>query len=745
MQVNAPAVRRLITGIGLFLLIARAAMTQPADVPPAVEKFDFFLRHELRNDGYHGLIARIPLEDAPATLDRLQAETGRRYNVVIHGDAAALDDLGTHVNSRHEGFATARLTAYELAVLGGDPRVARIEKGGTAGLALDRSLRSIRVDEVHGGAVYNVPYRGRGTIIGIIDTGIDAFHPDFRDPGDPNRSRVVSIWDVELEPIGTELPPEGFDYGVEYTRDAIERDLSGATHGAVRSPDADGHGTHVAGIAGGNGGASNGRFTGAAPDAEFIIVSFPGGRFGTAQQIDAMNYIFTRAAELGKPAVVNMSLGGHGGSHDGTAAHEMAIDFHAGFPGRAVVVASGNSGSDEIHHTATLPPGGSEDFTLSVPAYTPGTEDDEHVRLFIWYESPDPLEVTVSSPGEYTVTAASGDSAGVDGTDGLIVVDSFEDFINPLGARLFFVELAEGSLAPAASGNWNIGIVNRSSSRETQFNAWIISSTVDDFPNTAFFDPSSGRRYTVSLPGTAAGAVTVGAYVTRNQWIDRFGSSWGLIGNPPLGTLVDFSGGGPTRDGRMKPDITAPGTAIAAPLSSNASFPNALLHSEDGYAFLTGTSMATPHITGVAALLFEANPTLTGLEIADAIRQSGRGDGLTGGIPNFDWGYGKADARAAFDFIEILHGTPEEFHLLQNYPNPFNSATTILFTVPQPTFGRLTVYDILGRKVRTLFEGQLDARIHSVQFDGSDLSSGVYLYYLEADRHREAKKMLLLR
>lgn len=707
-----------------------------------VSKFDPFLQKELKRSGDITLLRHAQPGVPSQALSKLLEKDEPFYNVIFHGDDRAFDELGIRFNTRLPGIATARVSLYDLLKAGYHPGIRQIEIGGEMTVNLDRSVRRINAHRVHEGEIMNVPFRGRDVIIGIIDTGIDFFHPDFRDTLHTNVSRVLSIWDVRLDPEGDERHPEGFDYGVEYSRDAIEHELRGETQGAIRSIDANGHGTHVAGIAGGNGMKSNGKFTGVAPEAEFVIVSFTDGRFFPAEVVDAINYIFTKAEELGRPAVVNLSIGGHGGAHDGTAGHEQVITFFSQKSGRAIAIAAGNSGDKEIHYGQSLAPRDESAFNLHIPDYTPDlVNNDNYVFQYVWYESTDIFELTVTSPSGFEVSAQSGDSVLVATPDGAIELDTFDNFANQKNARVFFINIHTSSTQiPPSSGDWEIKVRNMSGVSSGKYNAWIISSSMDN----PVLQPNTGREYTVTIPGTAVGALTVGSFVSRREWTARNGNRFESPGAVFL-HLTSFSGGGPTRDERLKPNITAPGLMIGAPESNAASFPEPLLLPENGYTLLAGTSMAAPHMAGVAAIIFEANPDLTGTEVIEIVEQSGQSDGYTGVIPNNDWGFGKADAVEMFDHFVVTHGIPEEFFLYQNFPNPFNTATSIRFTIPESTHGKLAVYDILGREVNVLIEGELEPRIYTVTFNAAGLSSGVYFYRLETDAFTNVHKMILLR
>jgi len=739
----------LIVWLCFILLLFNMPVSGQTD---GLEKFDPFLQRDLKARDHFELIQRAEPGVPSPELAKVQAEVEQYYNVIFHGNDAALDDLGVRYNTRLDGIATARVTLHDLLKARHHSGIYTIERGGVMTTTLDRSIRRINADRVHDGEILNVPYQGRGVVIGIIDTGLDIFHPDFRDPLDDGFSRVLSMWDVRLDPEGGESHPDGFDYGVEYTRDDINRELRGETQDAIRSKDVNGHGTHVAGIAGGNGEQSFGRFKGVAPKAELVIVSFTDGSFFPAEVVDAMSYIFNKADELGMPAVVNLSIGGHGGAHDGTGGHEQAIAQYSQHSGRAISVAAGNSGANDIHYGSSLAASEVTEFTLQIPSYDPDPSDDDYVFKMLWYESDESIEVTVTSPNGHSASAASGDSVYVVTPDGSIELDTANDFMNQKNARLFIIdihtaELLDGTpaIVPPASGGWNISVRNVSDATSATFNSWIVSQSMD-WP---WLDPSTGRDYTVTMPGTSEGAITAGSFVSRNQWTARDGSTYSLVGQPALGSLSSFSGGGPTRDGRIKPDITLPGqivgSAESGPALDAGNYQSALLLQEPRYVLLQGTSMATPHMAGVAALIFEANPTLTGREIMEIMHESGQSDSNTGNVPNNAWGFGKADAFEMFNFFDPTEGIPDEFYLYQNYPNPFNQVTRIRFTIPEPTYGKLAVYDILGRQVDVIIEGDLEPRVYFESFDGSNFSSGVYFYRLETSIFTEVKRMILLR
>jgi subtilisin family serine protease len=461
------------------------------------------------------------------------------------------------------------------------------------------------------------PNRGAGVIVGVIDTGIDFEHECFRDSA--GGSRILAIWDQNATPLATENHPNGFNFGVEYKKSDIDAAIAGMR--TIQHRDSDGHGTHVAGIAAGNGlVAGNGQpastFVGVAPDADIVVVA---GRAGEAvgdstATLDAVSYLLRTAEDLGKPIVINISLGDNLGPHDGTSLLERAIDNYLGKPGRAVVKSAGNARAHDIHAAGRIASAGTTvDVAFEVPAI-----DSTPDILDIWYSGSDDFLVAVIPPtgaGTALLSLGKHPMTQLPNGNAVKVVSFGRDPFN--GDRRITVTIAPGTQFTLEPGIWTLRLQGVTVV-DGSFHAWIQR---DDRSMPKFVGPLVDPRFTITIPGTASKVVTVGAFVCKAG------------GTGTMSDLAPFSSIGPTRDHRQKPELTAPGEVITSVRRGSAGTPNR-------YRSDRGTSMAAPHVTGAMALLLEHNPTLTCTELEAALTCAT--DAFTGTPqPTPEWGRGK--------------------------------------------------------------------------------------------------------
>jgi subtilisin family serine protease len=444
---------------------------------------------------------------------------------------------------------------------------------------------------------------GAGVVIGIVDSGIDASHPAFR-------GRIHSIWDQLL-------PGPGAREG------AIGAVLSGAN--LQSSIDESGHGTHVAGIAAGK----HVRYGGVAPDATLVIVKT---RRSTAQVAEGLRYVFRVAAELGRPAVVNLSLGGHGDAHDGSDPLSKAIDEETG-PGRIVCAAAGNDGKEGIHARRTIEPGSTVGIRFRVPP-----SSAHIVVLNGWYAGTAALEFALRSPSdvqtEWQGTIASGDPLRTYETPrtrvNLVTRDS-----NPSnGDRSVRAELlAERAGEGVTPGVWQM-FVRNAGSESARLDVWI---TDGGGQYAGFSGTSVDDTCLIGTPGAAARAITVGSYTTRVEWQDAKGGVHRI--GLALDDISDFSSCGPLRNGAEKPDLVAPGAMIVSSRSATADSDPYVQVGVDCLV-MQGTSMATPFVTGITALLLQRNPRMTPEEVKAELKRRCQIPGKPAGAYDGRWGFG---------------------------------------------------------------------------------------------------------
>ena len=407
---------------------------------------------------------------------------------------------------------------------------------------------------------------GKGVLVGIVDAGVNFFHPDFRN--EDGSSRILYLWDQSIP--GN--PPKGYTKGTEYTKEEIDKALAlGETEGRrlVPSRDVSGHGTAVLGIAAGNGTVSEGVNRGVAYESDLLVVkmgnagenSFP----RTTELMEGIDYLIRQAVRMGRPIAINISFGNNYGSHQGDSLLETYISNVANVGRSVICVGSGNNGNDRIHTAGRLQQGQSEIVEMSIGAY------ETTLNLQLWKAYADEIEIFLETPdgenlpvlseriGTQRYRAGETELRVYYGKPGPFQVtqEIYVDFL-PTGTYL-------------TSGIWKIHLQGRRI-REGNYNLWLPGGNVLN-PVTGFYRPVAAE--TLTIPSTASKVITVGAYDSR------------------LNAFADFSGRGGENLPYPKPDLVAPGVDILAPSAGG------------GYTGVTGTSFATPFVTGAAALMME--------------------------------------------------------------------------------------------------------------------------------------------
>ena len=615
---------------------------------------------------------KITILPSPYGFDsKISKKSGKlKYGCVIYTkEPDFLVRNGIEVQSILPNFVTALVSIDELKMLEKSNEVKFIESPDSVELNNDIAVASSGASLLHAGAINNTSYKGKGIIVGVYDSGIDWKHPDFRDPVDQTKSRILSIWDQTITATGTEVTPAGFTYGVEYTQAQINDEIDGTPASFVREADTNGHGTHVAGTAAGNGMAlATRKHSGMAPEADIVIVKGGNGSFPTTNTVDALTY-FTNIANLyNRPVVVNMSIGGQFGPHDGTRPHEVAVDnFTNSGTGRVVVISAGNDNGNNTHKRDILNPAASATTSFVVPTNTTATDFFSY-RLYV----NDATDVTAvaTAPGGENVTANAGQSNNLNVIGGAFTLNLSNMIDAANGDRYVEIYLQRnGTNTTDVAGTWTLNITNNGAANITT-DGWLY------YRNAAVSTTSLTGGDSISLvgsPGNANNAITAASYVGRLGWFStNTGTSGGYI---TTGATQDgistFSANGPRRDGVQKPDIAASGQNMISAMSTGTLAATST-DNIDGtyYRKNQGTSMSAPVVTGAVALLLQVKPSLTFAEIKTAIRNNAQTDVSTGAVPNTVWGYGKLDVyKAAGSILECT--VPNRKTYL--YENPYTS------------------------------------------------------------------------
>ena len=550
------------------------------------------------------------------------------------GDLRPLQALGVKVRTQLGSIITANIPFDAVDRIADLPGLKYVQPAMRFYPMLDMSVPNTRANLVRSGVAPEwTGYTGKGVIIGSIDTGIDANHQDFKDPA--GMSRVLYVWDQSTGTGGSNHPA-GYSYGTEWTKAQVDAGQYTLHDG--------GHGTGVMGIAAGDGSATgNGwpayRYVGMAPEADIMAVK---STLYDDAIIDGMNYIKNKASALGKPCVINLSIGSQMGAHDGTSAIERAIDQISG-QGVVVCTASGNSGtSDTTHyihaqwstpsHNSQVTAGLNVTATRANPFY-----------MDLWYRGDDSIDITLTSPNGYRITKATGSTTGgyFSTPDGGIWIDNAPGGANPYNNDRECMVFVQNALA----GAWTLTAKGQTINSGGTCNAYI-----ESFQNV-YWSSYGTNLGSVTIPGTSSSVITVGGYYTKTQWNNVDGTP--RSGGGSTGAFFNTSGEGPTRDGRQKPDMCVPSIAIATALSATTTTDPAYLVEDGVHRIQSGTSFAVPHMSGGAALLLQRDPTATATEIKSYLMSTARADSFTGAVPNTRWGVGKLDVQAAMSLTPM--------------------------------------------------------------------------------------------
>lgn len=651
------------------------------------------------------------------TIKTSAGKTEELYSCTIYtNNANALKQKGIKIQSVYPKFVTALVSIEDLEKLQTAKEVNYIESPESLSLHNDIAVGASGASLLHAGMINNTPLKGKGIIVGVYDSGIDWDHPDFRDPVDPTKSRILRIWDQTLTPTATEASPSGFSYGVEYTQAQINGELNGTATGVVREADTNGHGTHVAGTAAGNGAAlTTKKYMGMAPEADIVIVKGGNGSFSTTNTIDSFTYFKNIADQLKRPIVLNYSIGGQSGPHDGTRPHELAADsFVNSGKGRLVVISAGNDNGTNWHKRLNLAPGETQTITFNSTASTTATD----LFAFRLYANDNTaITATATAPGGEFLTAVPGDDivTNVIGNSLSMYLENDIEAINGDRYVDYYIK-RNGTNAQSTEGAWTLSITNNGASAIV-IDGWLY------YRNTSVTTTVAGgdNNMLVGSPGNATDVITAASYVGRIGWYSNStapgGYSYSAAGGTTQDAISTYSAIGPRRDGVQKPDIAAVGQAVISAMSTGTLATNdSDIIDATYYRKNQGTSMSAPVITGALALMLQAKPNIDYAEAKTALYNTAQTDISTGAVPNNTWGFGKLDIFRAVSSLTECNTQERKTYL---YETPYISSAD----------GGVSIAS--GTKVAVKFTPDITGKLGGIYFATSSTYNTITSFSIE--------------
>lgn len=531
----------------------------------------------------------------------------RTWEVIIKysGTLGQVREIAESVVELSNEFAIVTVREDRLEALAGIEAVEYIEKPKRLFFQVENGRRVSCMTSVQ---IRPPKLYGTGVLVAIIDSGIDYANLDFRNAD--GTTRIYALWDQTIP--GN--PPEGYVQGTEYTQEKINEALQQENRTErmkiVPSEDRSGHGTAVAGIAAGNGRGSKGaRYQGVASESGILVVKLGTPREEgfprTTELMQAIDYVVKKAQRAGRPVAINISFGNTYGSHTGTSLLERFIADIANLWKSVICIGMGNEGASAGHTAGILKENMEERIPLAVQM------KETAINVQIWKSYHDIVDISLISPAGVQI----GPIPEVIGTQRFVVGDTeillYYGEPSPfhVSQEIFIEFLPKNSYI--TPGIWQFVLTPRKIVTG-EYDLWLPSENVLN-RGTAFRYPT--ERGTLTIPSTSQRVISVGAYDSLTF------------------AYADFSGRGGL-EGESKPDLVAPGVDITAPTPSGI------------YQTFTGTSFATPFVSGAAALMMEwgivrgNDPYLYGEKVKAYLRRGARPlPGFTE-YPNPQVGYG---------------------------------------------------------------------------------------------------------
>lgn len=681
----------------------------------AMENNEYLQKFNLRREGNRLCVGVV-------------AKVGQRFV------AEELRVQGIYVGSRVADIVSMRVPVDKLSVLESNPEILQYDVARPVYPLLDQSRFCTRVDSVQQGIDLPQGFTGKDVLIGVTDWGFDFTNPNFYDTLRRDY-RIYKVWD-QFKQSGP--APADFGYGTEFSTKQALLDAKCDTPGVYYYST---HGTHVSGIAAGCGAGT--KYVGMAPEAQLMFVSF---LLNEAGALDAFAWLKDQAREANKRLVVNMSWGMYAfGANDGTSLMSQAINSYAD-SGVVFVSSAGNNGDVNFHLMKvfdTLPD------TLRTIVGFDGAGVGEGIsawgniggrfKMQFAFSSGD--SIFVKTPAfETNQPVFYLDTIMVIGNDTIGYNVAMESSNVNNGRPYAFVNIRRSAykvhmFVTAQQGDtvhfWNVyNKENHAGNTGVPF----VSDSRDGYVG-------GDRKYGLSEPTIADKCITVAAHRSDHVAVRDTVTTY------YPGNIASFSSIGPTMTNPSKPEISAPGVSVVSSTNSytadqitsvqSVMFRSRFYH----FAALSGTSMASPTVTGIVALILQANPGLTVDQVRQIIIETARTDNVTGNLNgncSTRWGYGKIDAYAAVKKALETVALQEPDALsdkLMVYPNPAKGMVTVRSGLEG--LQQVMVYSLDGRLLIN------KALSNDGYLDVSGLNTGIYVVRVKADNVVKTAKLVV--
>ncbi len=624
-----------------------------------------------------------------------------------------------------------RIRIDKLDKIANLPQISHLELAGKIKPDLYKVTYDTRVDSVHNGWGLAQGYSGKNVIIGVQDWGFDYTHPMFYDTLLQN-NRILAAWD-QFKHAGP--TPTGYNYGTEY---ATVNDLLTAECDTSNQYNHSTHGTHVSGIAGGSGAGVYSK--GMAFENQFLFNTLI---IDEAAAVDGWNWMYSKAQAAGKRLVVNMSWGlYHFSGNDGTSLLSQAIEELTDL-GVLFVSSAGNNGSVNFHFQKEF---NNDSIRSKVQFYDYALHDSMWGQSLHGWGTPGfdfDVKIQVYSTATNLVAETPYYSTSMNGYDeGYLLISPTDTVWYNIVAQSAFPSNGKPMVRFRVKNKHAVNIVLVARANQGTVHFWNLVELTTNGGNwgQAFFtfgawSIGGDAQYGIGEPTCATDCISVASHAA--EFLHSSGNVFG-------GSRSGFSSIGPRNDGAMKPDISAPGSSVVSSVNSYTTDSYSSLASTNfnsktyHFTSLSGTSMSSPAVAGICALIWDANPYLSPRQVKQIIIETARLDQYTGQIPaigDVKWGHGKINALAAVKKALTIVGLEDNVATIAKwtvYPNP-SSATIHLQGLSNIT--SVELIDLSGK--------QHALNVQQQSWVVSKFTPGVYIFRTVANEKVYQQKIII--